>query len=788
MDGFHDPQPQQAASKETVNLVLDHVVRAGNSLLSLLSGLLAAALILFSGYVLYDTAYTQSAAASSSFELLRYRPDIIDNGAAPVSGEEELAAINDDYRAWLTLYDTSIDYPVMQAEDDTYYAMYDIYGNQSFTGAIYLAAANSADLSDSYNLIFGHHMENGAMFGGIDHFLDESYFNSHREGVIVSPSGIYDLRLFAAAETDAYEPEIYSVGDRMDEVADFLRARYAESDGRTMVFIFDESALNGAERIVALSTCKSVGTNERRVVFATMTRRNMLTLEASGYSGVYDGASHGPARVKPNYTEGTKLYYSTDGGASWTEGLPSIKDVGEQSFLLRAENEIYGTATASVTLKVEPKALTIKVSDAFKIYGDKDPAWSVETITGIVDGFKPVYTIRRSNAGVEDVGTYRGVLVAEGAARQGNYLITFAPGDFTITAKDALALLAEGYNGVYDAQEHGPERIQVNIPDGTLIEYSTDGGLTWSTRAPTIRDVGTLRVTVRASNPNYVSATASFVLQIAPATVTVTAQDAVKPGGEKDPEFTAEITGLVDDQQIVYTISRPGAGEDEAPGRHEGAIVPAGEEFQGNYRVVYVAGDLIVTESAKPAPADRPEKPGRRAWALVNLICLIVTAYIFLPLLHLRDKYGRVSDMRKFNREKCALRDAAELSEEQESERGRILEAAREEMRAAGAESEDREPTEKEFAAAVEKLYYRVTRIAKRFRLGSLLELVTVVAAIIAFVLTEDMRLPMIFVDKWTPLMILLMALCWVLDIRLLRSRKEDRAEAEEKDTAGAVN
>ena len=33
---------------------------------------------------------------------------------------------------------------------------------------------------------------------------------------------------------------------------------------------------------------------------------------------------------------------------------------------------------------------------------------------------------------------------------------------------------------------------------------------------------------------------------------------------------------------------------------------------------------------------------GDRAWALVNLICLLLTAYFFLPLLHLKDKFGRV--------------------------------------------------------------------------------------------------------------------------------------------------
>ena len=53
--------------------------------------------------------------------------------------------------------------------------------------------------------------------------------------------------------------------------------------------------------------------------------------------------------------------------------------------------------------------------------------------------------------------------------------------------------------------------------------------------------------------------------------------------------------------------------------------------------------------------------------------------------------------------------------------------------------------------------------------------------AVIAFILTEDMRLPMILVDRWTPLMIVLMLLCWTVDVWLTRYR--DKLEADEEET-----
>ncbi len=788
-DELHNPQPHGASTKADVTAVLSHVSATGNTVLSLLSGLLAAVLILYSAIVLYDTFATQSSAANTPYALLKYKPtELIDDGAVPSSGSETLAAINQDYRAWLTLFDTNIDYPVMQGPDDVYYATHDIYGDVSPTGSIYLSGGNSGDLSDTYNVIYGHHMDNQAMFGGLDPFREQAYFNSHRDGTLVSQSGIYGLNVFAAIDTDAYVEEVYTPGDRMDEVISFLRSHYSSSDGKTTVHIFDESALENAEKIVALSTCADAKTFGRLVVFATMTRHNYLTLDAEGYKGVFDNAAHGPGKIEVNYPDGTSFFYSEDNGVTWKEGLPSIKDVGKKEILLRAENPIYGTATTSITLEVTPKPLTIRVLDKNKIVGTADPRWEVAPITGILDGFVPEYTLRRTNIGVENVGTYPNVLVAEGARLQGNYSITFVPGNFTITPANQLVLFADGYNGVYDGNPHGPARVEVNLPNGTTIEYSVDGGVTWSREMPQITNVGTVNVVVRATNPNYVTVTRNIVLQVTPAPITVTANDASKREGEDDPAFTAAVVGSVDGFVPVYTISRPGAGTDEEQGSYTDAIVPAGETYQGNYMVTFVPGTFTITAPAETV--DDPKAPlspfaalftpkignGTPAWALVNLICLIVTVYLFVPLFHLKAKYGRRRKMEEYNGEKCTLQNAENLTEEQRAERDRIFDDAIEEKSKSSDAAGRDDITEEDFGNAVERLYYHVKKFASRFRLGFGLEIVDVIAAIVAFILTEDMRLPMILVDRWTPLMILLLLICWIVDVRLMRYRdqKED--------------
>ncbi|MBQ1662996.1 MAG: class B sortase, partial [Clostridia bacterium] len=199
------------------------------------SVMLGSILVLYSGYSLYEQLYTQNRAFSTAG--LEYDGEEV----LLEDVQEDLAATYEEYRAWLRVDDTHIDYPVMQHTDDLYYASHDIDGNSSLTGAIYMAFDNAADLSDNYTVIFGHHMDNGAMFGDLDKFLEQNFFDAHRKGTLASPGGIYDIELWAVLSTDAYDAEIYTVGNRdLAEVIQYV-ADHAE--------LYDAAAAKDAEKI-----------------------------------------------------------------------------------------------------------------------------------------------------------------------------------------------------------------------------------------------------------------------------------------------------------------------------------------------------------------------------------------------------------------------------------------------------------------------------------------------------------------------------------------------------------
>ena len=280
-DGISDPVPHGAPKKSVVNKVLKGLIGAGNTAVSMISGLLALTLVLYSGYVLVDTFSIQQNAKKTAWDLMAFKPEVIDDYNAALSAPQ-LRSINRDYRAWLTVFDTNIDYPVVQGENDLYYASHDIYNQSSLSGAIYLAAGSSSDFSDSYNVIYGHHMDNGAMFGGLDAFASEEYFNSHRTAALVTDSEIYDVEFFAVARTDAYETRIYNTGNRMDEVISFLAGGGQGGVGvGTSVLSYAAEAVIGAEKVVALSTCADTATSGRLAVFGVMRKRQLHPEEGS---------------------------------------------------------------------------------------------------------------------------------------------------------------------------------------------------------------------------------------------------------------------------------------------------------------------------------------------------------------------------------------------------------------------------------------------------------------------------------------------------------------------------
>lgn len=234
--------------------------RIGNQILSLIAFLMILLMLLYGGYSLWDS-YMINQGAFLTNDLLKYKPT--GGGTGENYSLEELMLINEDTRGWLTIDDTHIDYPVVQGETDMEYINTDVFGEFALSGSIFLSCLNKADFTDSYNLIYGHHMDNGGMFGDVIEFTDAVYFETHQTGTLYLTHKTFGITLFACMEADAYDRLIYAPGEECDmqELLDYLKSSSTQ---------YRDIGVTAEDQIVGLSTCVDAQTNGRVVVFGRL--------------------------------------------------------------------------------------------------------------------------------------------------------------------------------------------------------------------------------------------------------------------------------------------------------------------------------------------------------------------------------------------------------------------------------------------------------------------------------------------------------------------------------------
>jgi len=232
----------------------------------LINGVIALILIIalfYAGYALWDTWSILNGSDSLTKKLADDFPDSF----------EDLLAMNPDVCAWITIDGTEINHVVVQGEDNYTYLDRDVYGSYSVAGTIFLDSDNSRDFTDSYSILMGHHMQGGAMFGDIDLFLEESFFEENTTGTLYLPDRTLSLETVAVIQADAYDRTVYGVPVRTDEGFTSLAARIEELALHTR-----STSLTQGDQIVALSTCSSDYTNARILLICRVTGENMAGL------------------------------------------------------------------------------------------------------------------------------------------------------------------------------------------------------------------------------------------------------------------------------------------------------------------------------------------------------------------------------------------------------------------------------------------------------------------------------------------------------------------------------
>lgn len=213
------------------------------------------------------------------------------------------------------------------------------------------------------------------------------------------------------------------------------------------------SQQNQASATITVDVTNATNYNDYTVV-VTITAKNKenacVAITGGDLAKSYgDAAFTMTGTVMSAGTNGLWTWTSSDTGIAEigaTTGTVTIKKVGSTTITARYESDTT-VGTATITLTVNRKPITVKADDKRKTYGDFDPALTA-TVTGLVGSDTVAYTLSRAEG--ETAGTY--AITPSGVATQGNYTVTFTAGTFTINRKSLTAAMistiaAQTYTG-----------------------------------------------------------------------------------------------------------------------------------------------------------------------------------------------------------------------------------------------------------------------------------------------------------------------------------------------------
>lgn len=110
---------------------------------------------------------------------------------------DELHDANKNIVGWLYCEDTDIQYPVVQATNNTYYLTHNVNKKEDQAGALFLDYRNEPGKKLQNLIIYGHRMKDGSMFGNLVKFSERSYRNNHQVFYFLTEDQSYKINVFA---------------------------------------------------------------------------------------------------------------------------------------------------------------------------------------------------------------------------------------------------------------------------------------------------------------------------------------------------------------------------------------------------------------------------------------------------------------------------------------------------------------------------------------------------------------------------------------------------------------
>lgn len=168
---------------------------------------------------------------------------------------EKLFAVNKNTVGWLKVPNTTIDYPVTQFSDNSFYLTHSFDNTKNSAGWIFADYRNKFDGTDKNIIIYGHNRMDSSMFATLRNTQNSSWYNDATNKYITftTPNATHVYEVFSVYTIKSetfYLTTDFSSDDSFLNFVNTLKKRSLHDFGVT---------LSGTDSILTLSTCDATG-------------------------------------------------------------------------------------------------------------------------------------------------------------------------------------------------------------------------------------------------------------------------------------------------------------------------------------------------------------------------------------------------------------------------------------------------------------------------------------------------------------------------------------------------
>lgn len=231
------------SGKRRGNVLSNILITVGVALLLVAGGLFVKAQIGYKKANDYYNGIAEMAVKDSSGE-----------DGIPQIDFDALKKESDDIVGWIYVPGTRINYVVAQGETNNTYLRHLPNGEYSENGTIFMDMDGTAPgMVDQQTTLYGHHMNDGAMFEPIDASMDQKVFDTFKKVYYITPEMTYVLKpMFTMQVQDDYVDARRTNFDSEKAFTQYLQASLAQAKASAK----DAAAeVEKADKVLTLVTC-----------------------------------------------------------------------------------------------------------------------------------------------------------------------------------------------------------------------------------------------------------------------------------------------------------------------------------------------------------------------------------------------------------------------------------------------------------------------------------------------------------------------------------------------------